>query len=68
VAEGDLDGTSFSLHSSGLISTSTAKPVLQIERDVRVDGETFTYDLRMAAVGQPLEGHLRAELRLGATH
>ena len=68
VAEGDLDGKSISLASTGIVSTSTAKDIERLERDVRVDGESLTYDLRMAAVGQPMDGHLRAELRLGATH
>ena len=68
VSEGDLDGASISLASTVIVSTSTAKALTKIERDLRVDGETLTYDLRMAAVGQPLDGHLRAELRLGATH
>jgi hypothetical protein len=67
-AEGDLEGSAISLASTGIVSASTAKQVLSIERDVRLDGGTLTYDLRMAAVGQPLDGHLRAELRLGATH
>src|SRR5437763_4833386 len=68
VGEGDLDRTAISLASTGILSTSTAKSVVGIERDLRVDGETLTYELRMAAVGQALDGHLRAELRLGATH
>jgi nitrobindin-like protein len=68
VAEGELRGTAISLTSTGIVSASTAKQVDRLEREVTVRGETMTYDLRMAAVGQPLEGHLRAELRLGATH
>jgi hypothetical protein len=68
VAEGELRGTSISLATTTLASTSTAKQVVALERDINVVGETLTYELRMAAVGQPLEGHLQAELRLGATH
>jgi hypothetical protein len=68
IAEGTLEGRSISVVSTAIVQTSTAKPVTDIERDVIVDGERLTYDLRMAAVGKPLEGHLQAELRLGATH
>lgn len=68
VAEGELRGTSISVASISMSPTSTAKRVDSIERDIRVDGETMTYDLRMAAMGRPLDGHLQAELRLGATH
>ena len=68
VAEGELHGQVISLASIGILSTSTAKSVVELERDLRVDGETLTYELRMAAVEQSLDGHLRAELRLGATH
>jgi len=68
VAEGELRGTSISLATTTLASTSTAKQVDVLEREINVVGETLTYELRMAAVGQPLEGHLQAELRLGNTH
>ena len=68
VAEGELQGTSISVASAGMLRTSTAKQVDAIERDIGVDGEVMTYELRMAAMGKPLDGHLLAELRLGATH
>jgi len=68
VAEGTLRATSISLASISVTSTASAKQVDGIERDIDVRGEVMTYELRMAAVGQPLDGHLQAELRLGATH
>ena len=68
VSEGELHGTSITLVSTAMSPTPTAKQVEVLERDVHVNGEVMTYELRMAAVGRPLEGHLQAELRLGATH
>lgn len=68
VADGRLEGTSISTVSTSIAHTPTAKQVDAIERDVRVDGEVMTYELRMAAMGKPLDGHLLAELRRGATH
>jgi len=68
VAEGTLRGTSISTASISMARTSTAKQVDSIERDIRVDRDVMTYELRMAAMGRPLDGHLQAELRLGATH
>ncbi len=44
-------------------NTETAKTVDEIERDFVFQGESLTYIMRMAAVGQPLTEHLRAELR-----
>ena len=68
VAEGRLNGTSISTVSISIVQTATAKQVDALERDIRVDGEVMTYELRMAAMGNALDGHLSAELRLGATH
>jgi len=68
VAEGELHDTSISVASTGMVSTSTAKQVDALEREITVAGEVMTYELRMAAMGKPLDGHLQAELRLGATH
>jgi THAP4-like, heme-binding beta-barrel domain len=67
VAEGTLEGTSISTTSKSMAATATAKQVDAIERDLTVAGEALTYELRMAAMGKGLEGHLQAELRLGAT-
>jgi len=68
VAEGGLEGRSVSVKSISMTPTPTAKQVDSLERDIKVDGEVMSYELRMAALGRPLEGHLLAELRLGATH
>jgi hypothetical protein len=68
IAEGTLEGKSISVASVSMARTSTAKQVDVIERDLNVVGEVLTYELRMAAMGRALEGHLQAELRLGATH
>lgn len=42
--------------------STTAKSVSEIERTFRLDGDTLSYTVRMAAVGQPLRHHLAATL------
>lgn len=48
--------------STQVLCTPTAKSVEQVERVYRCLGDQLTYDISMAAVGEPLTHHLRAEL------
>jgi THAP4-like, heme-binding beta-barrel domain len=62
VEEGELSGTSVSLATTATATTGSAKDVERLTRDVRVRHDELAYDLQMAAVGQPLQPHLRARL------
>jgi hypothetical protein len=58
------DGTiAIEVHSTTIALSGTAKDVFAVAREVRVNGDELSYTVSMAAVGHPLQQHLRATLR-----
>jgi hypothetical protein len=62
VLEGTVADGVLRLASTSVRTTSSAKAIERIERDVEVAGEDLRYVVRMAAVGLPLQHHLAATL------
>jgi hypothetical protein len=58
----ETDGFVLDLASRSVVGTTTAKTVTGLTRRFAVRGDVLTYGLAMAAVGQPLQPHLSAEL------
>jgi len=63
IQEGSVNSSTVDVATTSVTRTSSAKEVTQLERTFRVDGDLMRYEVRMAAVGLPLQPHLSAELR-----
>jgi len=60
---GAVSGHRVELMTHSIEGSPTAKEVTRVERSFHITGDVLGYDLRMAAVGEPVTHHLRAELR-----
>jgi hypothetical protein len=63
VGTGTFTGDRLETESRQLVGAPTAKQVDVVSRRCRFDGDTLTYEVAMAAVGEPLTHHLRATLQ-----
>ena len=62
VGTGGFTGDRLEVDSGGLVGTPSAKRVDEVQRRYRFDGDSLTYDVAMAAVGEPVTHHLQATL------
>ena len=63
----DGDAVELVLHSRAVIMSTTAVEVSEVARTLRLSGDSLSYTVAMAAVGQPLTHHLSAFLERRAT-
>ena len=62
IHHGTVAGTSIALKATSVATTATAKAVDSVERNITVSGDEMVYELRMGAVGEPHQVHLKATL------
>ena len=62
IQEGRIEGARIVTESRTVASTTSAKEVTQIARTYEMEGTSLRYQVAMAAVEQPLQGHLEATL------
>ena len=64
IEEGTVDNGVIDLVAGSIGMTATAKPVDGLSRRFElVEPDVLRYEVQLAAAGQPLQGHLTAELR-----
>ncbi|HUY63777.1 MAG TPA: FABP family protein [Acidimicrobiales bacterium] len=66
VTEGTMAAGRLELRSVNIGLTTTAKEVSQVTRTMELEGDTLSYVLAMAAVGEDLRDHLQATLHRSA--
>lgn len=64
---GDGSDLMLDLATTAVVCTPSAKDVTAVERTWRLIGDTLTYQVSMAAVGQPMTLHLQATLERAVT-
>ncbi len=62
VSTGTLRGVAIELETVQIGLTPTAKQIDKLKRSFLITNDMVTYEVRMAAVGQPLLAHVSAEL------
>ncbi len=60
---GRVEGLRIDLATSLVGRTPSAKEVERLERTFILDGDTLSYEVRMAAVGRPLQHHLSCSMQ-----
>lgn len=64
IEEGMVDGATIALVATSIGRAATAKEVQGLSRRFELVGtDVLRYEVHLAAAGQPLQGHLTAELR-----